>query len=98
MGYIHRTREKKLSVSDIVQDADNQLVVVTDLYEQAVEEELVAREMYMDKFSSYFLSLLRGSEVEVGKKVPPSVCEKAARALCSDEYIAYENACRESKK
>lgn len=77
--------------------AEDTLLMATHNYEMAIEEEKQAREMYVDKFSTEFLSLLSGKIIG-DKKVPPSVVDKTAKALCSDEYVIYENALRESKK
>lgn len=97
MGYIERTRQK-IDLTTLIANADHHLMVTTEQYELAVEEEKVAREIYIDKYSTEFLSLLSGKKKVGDKTTPASVCEKTARALCSDEYIAYENSMRESKK
>ena len=88
----------KYGIQDVMARAEEYHLMATNNFEDAIEEEKQAREMYIDGFSTVFLQLLSGERNVGGKKVPASVCEKTARALCSDSYYIYENACRESKK
>ena len=90
--------ESKIGIQEVMANAEEILMKATYNFEEAVEQEKNAREIYIDGFSSVFLSLLSGEQKVGDKRVPPSVCEKTARALCSDSYYIYENACRESKK
>ncbi len=88
----------KEGLQAVMARAEDTLLMATHNYEQAIEEEKRAREMYVDKFSTEFILLLSGVHKIGEKSTPASVCEKTARAICSNEYITYENSLRESKK
>ncbi|KKL61351.1 hypothetical protein LCGC14_2196140 [marine sediment metagenome] len=88
----------KEGLQAVMARAEDTLLMATHNYEMAIEEEKIARMIYIDGYSTVFLSVLSGDQKIGEKKVPPSVVDKATKALCKDSYHSYENSLRESKK
>jgi len=81
----------------VLANADETLLKATNNFEVAVELECRAREKYYEKFNSCFLAFLRGAEKLGEKIVAQSVAEKAAKAVCGQEFVEYENAQRRAE-
>ena len=80
----------------IINHADEVLLKATHNYEVAVELECRAREKYYEKYNQVLLALIKGAEKIGEKVVAQSVADKTAKALCSVEFIDYENSIRKS--